>query len=233
MTATLAATPSPALDKPADPLPHHVRHYPALPRSASAAARDATAQLHRWGLDALIDTATLVVPEMISNAVVSSNRVGNHGADGVAVRVAMRLTYSHQDLIVEVWDSGPDRPTRRSADPEDGRGLNLVAALARDLGYYPVRVRTPDGYRTKGKIVWAALRHDTPLTPHLPNGPAEDLPRRDPPPPTDQGTPNPDSHDHALLQRVLDGLRNLDDWTPAYTTSSSHHPNGTEQEATG
>jgi anti-sigma regulatory factor (Ser/Thr protein kinase) len=235
MTAALAATPSTAPDPPADRLPQHVRHYPAIPRSASAARRDATAQLHRWGLDGLIDTATLVVSELITNALVVSNRPGLHGADDVASRVAMRLTYSHRDLIVEVWDGGTGRPTRRSADAdtEDGRGLHLVAALARDLGYYPVRVRTPDGYRPKGKIVWVALPHETPSTPHLPNGPAEDLPHRDPPPPTDEGAPNPDIVDRALLQRVLDGLRNLDDWTPATTpTSSLHRPTDIEQEAT-
>ncbi|WP_085016527.1 ATP-binding protein [Frankia sp. KB5] len=236
MTAALAATPSTTPDPPADRLPQHVRHYPAIPRSAHAARRDATAQLHRWGLDGLTDTATLVVSEMITNALVASNRpLSMHGGDDVASRVAMRLTYSHRDLIVEVWDSGPGRPTRRAADTdtEAGRGLHLVAALARDLGYYPVRVRTPDGYRTKGKIVWAALPHETPSIPHLRHGPAENLPRRDPPPPTDAGAPNPDAYDRALLQRVLDGLRNLDDWTPATTpTSSVHRPTGREQQAT-
>ncbi|WP_239308923.1 ATP-binding protein [Frankia sp. Cj3] len=221
MTTALAATPSTTPDPPADRLPQHVRHYPAIPRSASAARRDATAQLHRWGLDGLIDTATLVVSELITNALAASNRApGLHGADDVASRVAMRLTYSHRDLIVEVWDGGTGRPTRRSTDTdtEDGRGLHLVAALARDLGYYPVRVRTPDGYRTKGKIVWAALPHTTPPLWHVPDASAEDLPRRDPPPVTDEGASNPDVYDRALLQRVLDGLRNLDDWMPATST---------------
>jgi len=238
MTAALAPAPSSAPDPPADRLPQHVRHYAATPRSASAARHDAIVQLRHWGLDTLIDTVALVVSELITNALAASNHPsGVPGAGQVVSRVAMRLTYSHRDLIVEVWDGGPGRPTRRTTDTdtdaEDGRGLHLVAALARDLGYHPVRVRTPDGYRTKGKIVWAALPHGTPPTPHLPLSPAEQLPRRDPTPPIDEGAPNPDRYDRALLQRVLDRLRNLDDWTPATTpTSAAHRPSDREQQAT-
>ncbi|WP_131787161.1 ATP-binding protein [Protofrankia symbiont of Coriaria ruscifolia] len=232
MTTALAASPSATPDPPAEPLPQYIRHYPALPQSVRAARHDVAAQLQRWGLDGLIDTATLVTSELITNAHAATHDArGPQGDDDTASRIGMRLTYSHRDLIVEVWDHGSGRPIRPTADTdtEDGRGLRLVAALARDLGYYPVRVRTPDGYRTKGKIVWAALPHETPSIPHLPNSPAENLPRRDPQPPTHEGAPNPDVYDRALLQRVLDALRNLDDWTPATTpTSSVHRPTGPE-----
>ncbi|MCM3883080.1 ATP-binding protein [Frankia sp. R82] len=236
MITALAPASSTAPDPPAGRLPQHVRHYPATPRTASAARRDATAQLHRWGLDTVTDTVTLVLSELITNALVASSRPsGVHGADEAASRVAMRLTYSHRDLIVEVWDGGPGRPTCRTTDTDTdgGRGLHIVATVARALGYYPVRVRSPDGYRTRGKIVWAALSHETPATPHLLHSPAEQLPRRIPASPTAEATLNPDSYDHALLQRVLDGLRNLDTWTPSTApTSPAHHPVMREQEAT-
>ncbi|CAO5174506.1 Serine/threonine kinase anti-sigma factor [Frankia sp. AiPs1] len=237
MTAALAPTPPTAPDPPANrlPLPRHVWHYPAAPRSASAARRDATVQLHRWGLTTLIGLATLVVSELITNALVASNRHGLHHAGEAVPRVAMRLTYSHRDLIIEVWDSGPGHPSRRTTDThaEDGRGLHLVAALARDFGSCPVRVRTPGGYRTAGKIVWAALPHGAQLGPNLSHGPAEQLPRRDPTLSTGRGTPRPDRHDHALLHRVLDGLRTLDVGRRVTTPAGSvEHPTGREQETT-
>jgi len=236
MITARAPAPSTAPDPPIGQLPQYVRRYPATPRTASAARRDATAQLHRWGLDTVTDTVILVLSELITNALVASNRPsGVHGAGEAPSGVAMRLTYSHRDLIVEVWDGGPGRPTRRTTntDSDTGRGLHIVATVVRALGYYPVRVRTPDGYRTKGKVVWAALSHEAPPTPHLPHSPAEQLPRRTPVPPDDETAPNPDHYDRALLQRVLDGLRNLDTWTPsAAPTSSMSHPTIRDLEAT-
>jgi anti-sigma regulatory factor (Ser/Thr protein kinase) len=233
MTTALVITPSTTSEQPAEPLPQYIRHYPALPQSVRPARHDVAAQLRRWGLDSLIDAATCVTSELITNAYAASRDAHRpHGEQDTRSRIGMRLTYSHRNLIVEVWDGGPGRPTRRTARPdaENGRGLPLVAALARDLGYYPVRVRTPDGYRTKGKIVWAALAHDLPPIRHLPDKPAEDLPRRDPPPPTSDGGPDADIFDHALLQRVLDGLRNLgDDWT---TIKNSGDPREGEQVTT-
>jgi anti-sigma regulatory factor (Ser/Thr protein kinase) len=157
MTTALAAAPSTTPDPRPDPLPQSIRRYPALPESVRSARHDVAAQLHRWGLDSLIDSATLVTSELVTNAHAAARHVrGPHGEDDAVSRIGMRLTYSHRDLIVEVWAGGPGRPTRRTAKPdaENGRGLPLVATLAPDLGYYPVRVRTPDGYRTAGKIVW-------------------------------------------------------------------------------
>jgi hypothetical protein len=45
-------------------------------------------------------------------------------------------------VIVEMWDGAASRPIRRAEDltADNGRGLLLVASLARDWGYYRIRV---------------------------------------------------------------------------------------------
>jgi anti-sigma regulatory factor (Ser/Thr protein kinase) len=196
-------------------LPHRIWHYPAAPPSAADARQHVTAQLGHWGLGNLADTAAIVTSELVTNALAASYRACQDGDDDLTSRIAMRLTCSHQDVIVEVWDGGAGRPTRRVAGPdaEDGRGLHLVAALSRDTGHYQARVRTAVGYRPKGKVVWAALSHNAPPIRLTPNVPPGDLPRRAPSSGPAEIAQAPDVFDLALLQRVRDGLRNLDDWT--------------------
>ncbi|TCJ34559.1 ATP-binding protein [Parafrankia sp. BMG5.11] len=226
MTTALAATPPTTPEPPDHPLPHRVWHYPAAPRSASDVRHDVAAQLQCWGLGRLTDTVTIVASELVTNALAASHRARQDGDEDLTSRIAMRLTYSHRDVIVEVWDGGTGRPTRRAAAPdaEDGRGLLLVATLTRDAGHYQARVRTASGYRTKGKVVWAALPHNTPPVRLAPDPSTEDLPRRDPSPAREETTQTPDVFDLALLQRVRDGLRNLDDWTsPTTPTHSDRH----------
>ncbi|MEX5713161.1 ATP-binding protein, partial [Parafrankia sp. FMc6] len=163
MTTSLAATP-PTIPEPSDhPLPHRIWHYPADPRSVSDARHDVAAQLQYWGLD-MTDTVAVVTSELVTNALAASDRARQDGDEDLTSQIAIRLIYSYRDVTVEVWDGGAGRPTRQAAAPdaEDGRGLHLVAALTCDAGYYQARVRTADGYRSKGKVVWAALPHNTP-----------------------------------------------------------------------
>ncbi|WP_322747950.1 MULTISPECIES: ATP-binding protein [unclassified Frankia] len=220
----------PELSAPA-PL-HRVWYYPAHPRSAGAARRDVAAQLRLWELDELVDAAVLVVSELATNAVLASHPADNQdGHDEPASRVALRLTYSHQDVIVEMWDGAADRPIRRVEDltADNGRGLHLVAALARDWGYYRVRV----GDMTNGKVVWAALLHGKPPIGVVADAPpaSRDLPRRSPSPPSSDGVPDPGVSDRAL-QRVIDGLRALDGWTRRATPDHADaHNRPTENQA--
>ncbi|WP_243657701.1 ATP-binding protein [Parafrankia sp. BMG5.11] len=215
MTTALATTPPATPEPPDPPLPHRIWHYPADPPSAPKARHHVTAQLGHWGLGSLADTAAIVTSELVTNALATSHRACQDGDDDLTSQIALRLTYSHQDVIVEVWDGGTGRPTRRATGPdaEDGRGLHLVAALSRDTGHYQARVRTAVGYRPKGKVVWAALSHNAPPVGLAPTVLAGDLPRRAPSSGPAETAQAPDVFDLALLQRVRDGLRNLDDWT--------------------
>jgi PAS domain S-box-containing protein len=100
----------------------------------------ARAALRSWALlDQLVDTATLLAFELVTNGLV-------HGQG----RVELRLRLTRDRLVLEVADGGHDMPRRRVAGGEDegGRGLHLVATLADRWG-----ARVTD----EGKVVWAEV----------------------------------------------------------------------------
>ncbi|MEW2806931.1 SpoIIE family protein phosphatase [Streptomyces massasporeus] len=143
------------------PAPEHARAHASLPGSSLApgAARALVrAALTEWtglGLpgaehltDRLADDATLVVSELVTNAVVHA---------GTDVEMECRLEGDTPDtaaLVVEVSDHHPSRAPRGSEPetphdtPEYGRGLRLVGALSEAWGIT---------YRTGRKTVWARL----------------------------------------------------------------------------
>ncbi|MGW6541415.1 SpoIIE family protein phosphatase [Streptomyces massasporeus] len=143
------------------PAPERARAHATLPGSSLApgAARALVrAALTEWtglGLpgaehltDRLADDATLVVSELVTNAVVHA---------GTDVELECRLEGSTPDtaaLVVEVSDHHPSRAPRGSEPetphdtPEYGRGLRLVGALSEAWGIT---------YRTGRKTVWARL----------------------------------------------------------------------------
>ena len=92
--------------------------------------------------DQLLDSALLVVSELVTNA----NR---HGGDG---RCQLRVALEHGRCRIEVIDSSPfrpvDVPAPVDAESECGRGLLVVSALARRWG---------SGAHRLGKCVWAEL----------------------------------------------------------------------------
>jgi DNA-binding NarL/FixJ family response regulator len=105
--------------------------------SPRAARRFVSEALRMWNLDELADTVTLLVSELVTNAVVHA------GSD---VEVLVRLT--GEAACVEVTDASESAPAPRQASLEDasGRGLALVEAMARRWGVRP----SPGG----GKTVW-------------------------------------------------------------------------------
>jgi anti-sigma regulatory factor (Ser/Thr protein kinase) len=111
------------------------RPVPAAALAARALLADA---LPACGLAGLLDTARLVATELVANAIRS----------GEDIRVEVYADAG--ELHIEVFDTAPDRPEPRDADPYDerGRGLLLVDACADAWGYRPV---------TGGKIVWAVI----------------------------------------------------------------------------
>lgn len=106
-------------------------------RSAAAAARWHVAEaLADWPSS---DDAVLVASELVTNAV-------DHGRPPVRLRVVR----TDAAAVIEVTDAGHGTPEPRSAGAHEarGRGLSLVASLARDWGWED----TADGVR-----VWALL----------------------------------------------------------------------------
>lgn len=111
--------------------------------TAAGRAREFTRQvLGDWGLGHLFDVATLLVSELVTNAL-------RYAQEPVGLRL-LRL----DTLCCEVVDGDSRLPRLRESDAwdEGGRGLQLVARLARRWGTRP----TPEG-----KAVWFEL----PLTP--------------------------------------------------------------------
>ncbi|AJE85444.1 hypothetical protein SLNWT_5068 [Streptomyces albus] len=102
------------------------------------ARRIAAAYLHLWDLTALVDEVALVVSELVTNAV----RYGG------GLPVGLRVHVPDGALRVEVRDGSPVPARMRLVDEEaeSGRGLCLVAALAREWGVSP-----------DGRTTWCAL----------------------------------------------------------------------------
>lgn len=90
--------------------------------------RITAAHLRYWDLTALADSATVVVSELVTNAI-------QHGQGPVGLRV----TRSTHALRIEVTDGTPAPARMRCADAADegGRGLLLVAALSDNWGVSP------------------------------------------------------------------------------------------------
>lgn len=105
---------------------------PARVREARGLARET---LHTWGLAELSETVELLVSELVTNAV-------RHGSGDIGLRLIRAGS-----LLCEVRDNGYDLPALRRADvtAENGRGLQLVTALAERWGAQ--RTAT-------GKVVW-------------------------------------------------------------------------------
>ncbi|MDX2531543.1 ATP-binding protein [Streptomyces scabiei] len=95
-------------------------------------------QLSQWDLTMLTDDATLVVSELVTNAI----KHGQGRSVGLKVR---RFT---DELRIEVTDGSPTPARLRSVGlaDENGRGLFLVAAVAKEWGV------SPDGTMT-----WCSL----------------------------------------------------------------------------
>ncbi|MEV6483342.1 ATP-binding protein [Streptomyces sp. NPDC051576] len=106
----------------------------AVPRRARVIVR---AGLRYWGRPELIESADLLVTELVTNAF-------EHGRGDVGLRVY--LTDTH--LLIEVRDGSHEIPVPGTAglDDEDGRGLFLVAAIA-DVW----------GFSSDGTTAWCSL----------------------------------------------------------------------------
>lgn len=103
-------------------------------------------QLCRWGVPGLIDTAELLVSEVVTNALVHTDR-------GAELTATLTGASAHR-LRVEVYDFAAHHPKARVAADHapNGRGLQIVRALADAWG-----VRS----QPLGKTVWFELTMET------------------------------------------------------------------------
>ncbi|MFD9462462.1 ATP-binding protein [Streptomyces sp. NPDC060027] len=112
--------------------------------SARRARRLVTAQLADWDLEALADTAELLVSELVTNAL-------RHTRGPLRLNLCARGSR----LRCEVEDTDPAGPVRREvdADAEGGRGTELLDLLAESWG----STRMPTG-----KTMWFEIPLQTP-----------------------------------------------------------------------
>lgn len=120
-------------------------HLAPVPAAAARARHLVDEACRFWGVGHLSGAATLVISELVSNAV-------QHARTDMHISAALRGNYLH--LYVRDGDAHP--PVMSTIDiydevtlPEHGRGLHLVDVYTTSWGSRP----TEDG-----KIVWATLR---------------------------------------------------------------------------
>ncbi|MGW6741948.1 ATP-binding protein [Streptomyces sp. NPDC055025] len=123
-----------------------VLRWSSHPSCVGLARMELRKVLADWGLSELEDSASLVVSELLANAV-------RYGRVSSGREIETRYLPRFGAVRIEVSDSSPCRPVLRGLDPDalDGRGLLLVAALADEWGVG----ERDDG--VPGKVVWAEL----------------------------------------------------------------------------
>lgn len=138
-----AARQGPAIEGPG--VQHEGFDLPALTSAVAEARERVCGRLRSWGLpEGLEDTARLVVSEFVTNAIV-------HTESG---SIRCRLQLCGERLRIEVVDEGgcPSavRPREAESGDVDGRGLQLVGAVAEEWGVH-------SGGSCPGRTVWAEL----------------------------------------------------------------------------
>ncbi|KQX53647.1 hypothetical protein ASE09_05645 [Streptomyces sp. Root66D1] len=123
--------------------PAYSQTLPREPESAAVARRLVRTALTLWGLESLIEDATLVVTELVSNSV-------DHGRlPSIRVLVSRPVANGVRLGVVDRSRTVPMLRLDSDADQLRGRGLLLVDALAEQWG--------TELYRW-GKQVWVELR---------------------------------------------------------------------------
>lgn len=113
--------------------------------SARTARRFVERTLIDWRLEVFVSDATLLVSELVSNAVVHAVAISSRED------LRLRLLRTGGGIRVEVVDGSHDLPVRRPVDVTGGRGLLLVDEIAVRWG-----TRSEPG----GKVVWFELGPD-------------------------------------------------------------------------
>jgi len=167
--------------------------FGALPTAPSCACLHVKHVLWEWGLNSLVESAELLVSELVTNAVNATGQPGQTVSVNLAGTGAG--TGTGTKVLVEVWDADPQPPApMEPGEAGTGDGVLLVAALSSRWDWYP----TQD---PAGKVVWCELDSTSPAPADL----APPLPRRIP-----RARPKPQAEivtDLDLLRRLRDHLR--------------------------
>jgi Histidine kinase-like ATPase domain len=136
---------------------HDLEHWPlhdaftleALADAVPLARAHLRQLLSSWGRTELSPDASVVVSELVTNAVAASRE-----RRLAAVPVLVWLGSTSYCLLLAVADASPPPPVRLDlgADAEGGRGLALVEALSSRWGWHPASIT---GLK---KVVWAEWR---------------------------------------------------------------------------
>jgi anti-sigma regulatory factor (Ser/Thr protein kinase) len=126
----------------------------AVPTAVRCAREFTTQMLERWRLADLVDTACLVVSELVTNAVQATGTLELEPDDATLTSlplVELHLSIRSDVLLIEVGDTSTTPPglQQQYEAAENGRGLFLVAMLSKEWSFY----LSPGG----GKVVWAAV----------------------------------------------------------------------------
>jgi len=122
-----------------------------MPSAPFWARRQTRAALRSWQFwPETIDTAELLVSELVTNAVRYASPETPHHAGKIA-QISLTLRHIGDRLIIEVSDPDPRPPmlAEPELEAEGGRGLMLVRALSKEWNYY----LPPSG----GKVVYCVL----------------------------------------------------------------------------
>ncbi|MFE7580664.1 ATP-binding protein [Streptomyces gardneri] len=125
--------------------PAYSQTLPREARSAAVARRLVRTALTLWGLDLLIENASLVITELVSNAVDHSR------LQAIRVIVSRPSAYEVRVGVVDRSRTVPTLGADSDGDEIRGRGLLLVDTLADRWG--------TELYRW-GKQVWAELKDE-------------------------------------------------------------------------
>jgi hypothetical protein len=124
-----------------------IRDLPAEAESPKIARHVTRTTLTEWSLARFYDDASVVVSELVTNAIRHGLR---RGADA---EEALRLVLVRYrcNLVCMVTDPTDRAPTMREPDyvAETGRGLHIIDAMSRAWGWTPLL--------GGGKAVWAAF----------------------------------------------------------------------------